>query len=494
MDASPSRLLWIGLLAALCLGLHSGPHEPVPWPMGRAPSSKQLRDGVDDALELFERERAEEFLEAYETGEESEHIFLLQRRIDQGALSVEQVFAIGDGTFEHEFRPADGYGDGPSGTRIQRVHDGAYGGRDAYSCAGCHSVGGVNGAGSAASNSFYFGDGRQTTAAVVRNPPAVLGLGLVQAIAAEMTAQLRRLRDSAVVMARSSGQPQRTELMVNGVRFGALVAKPDGTVDTRGLRGVDEDLVIKPFGWKGHTARLRRFGERAARVHFGVQSHVLALEHRDDPDPGLFGWSHKWYDPDGDGRSRELEEGTLTALAVYLALLEAPIILPPTDSKLRERWARGSQMFDKIGCSDCHKRSLRLSSAIWIEHPDTTDAAGMRIHLLKDGEPPRATLEAVALFSDLKRHDMGDELADPFDDPTGVGASIFLTRPLWGLAETAPYLHDGRAATLHEAIVAHGGEAATQQAEYVGSSREEQANLQLFLLSLTRQPKLRVER
>ena len=44
-----------------------------------------------------------------------------------------------------------------------------------------------------------------------------------------------------------------------------------------------------------------------------------------------------WFDPDADGVSRELEEGTLTAGAVYLAMLESPVVLPPHDAKLRER-------------------------------------------------------------------------------------------------------------------------------------------------------------
>jgi hypothetical protein len=418
---------------------------------------------------------------------------VLQERIDAGVYSVEELFRFGDATFEHEFRALDGYGNKPV-ARLAHVHDGAFGGLDTYSCAGCHAEGGVNGAGTPTATSFYFGDGQRMSSALRRNPPAVLGLGYVQQLASEMSAALQTQRDGARIRARATNAAVTVQLQTKGIEFGALTAQPHGNLDLAGLEGVDSDLVIKPFGWKGHTARLRRFGERAARIHFGVQSHVLALEHQEDPDPGLYGWGANWWDPDGDGVSRELEEGTLTALAIYMALLEVPVIYPPRDPELRDRWARGSELFDRVGCTDCHRRSLSLGSSTMRELPDTTDGDGVELNLSSDGEPPRAQSDAVVLFSDLKRHDMGDELADPIDSPDGIERYLFLTRPLWGLAESAPYLHDGRAATIPEAILAHGGEAAPARSGFEALSPEQQANVHIFLLSLTREPKLRVPR
>lgn len=72
---------------------------------------------------------------------------------------------------------------------------------------------------------------------------------------------------------------------------------------------------------------------------------------------------------------------------------------------------------------------------------------------------------SVPLFSDLKRHKMAGDLTDP--SPNGFAQSTdvqgiktrpaeFLTRPLWGVADTGPWLHDGRAMTLKEAILLHG--------------------------------------
>ncbi len=453
-----------------------------------------MTEALDDATELFERERAEEYLEASEKGEDSEHIFVMQEAIDRGELDAEQLFLRGDSTFEHEFRLENGYGDNGVETRMSRVHFGARGGRDTFSCAGCHSQGGVNGSGSAATTSFYAGDGERLGSAVLRNPPNVLGLGYVQLLGVEMSAQLDRARRTALADANARGEDVTVELVTNGVRFGKLVARADGTVDTSGVEGVDADLVVKPFGWKGHTARLRRFAERALRTHFGIQAHTLALAHKSDPEPVLLGRGHKWFDPDGDGVVRELEEGTLTALAVYLALLEVPVIVAPSDPDLLARWGAGSELFGRIGCSDCHRRTLAVSSQRWTERGDFTDHAGVELNLLADGEAPRAPSGVIPLFSDLKRHRMGERLADKNDDPDGIGRDVFLTRPLWGVAESPPYLHDGRAATLREAILEHGGEAENARATFEGLAPAEQASVVVFLSSLSRTPKPRLER
>lgn len=486
--------LWLACVTAGTLAVAGDVDPaPVPWPRGQPPTPTALDTKLSDAVDLFTLERAEELLEAFETGEDSEHIFVLQEQIDKGVYTVEQLFRLGDGAFEHEFRELDGYGDA-NNERLVRVHGGARGGLDGYSCAGCHANGGVNGAGMATATAFYFGDGARTSSAVARNPPAVLGLGYVQQLAREMSHDLARARDHGLAKAKRSNKPVSVALESKGVEFGTLVAMPDGTVDGAGIEGVDHDLVVKPFGWKGHTASLRRFAERAALIHFGIQSHVLTIEHRDDPDPGLLGDGHKWWDPDADDKQRELEEGTLTALAVYMALLEVPVIIPPHDPALVERWANGGALFHKLGCVDCHKPALPVTLTTIEEHSDTTAGQPVRYLLGRDGEPPRADSSDVQLFSDLKRHDMGPELADAVDDPDGVGRQRWLTRPLWGLAESPPYLHDGRAATIPDAIRAHGGEAAAQQAAFVALPPEGQADLHIFLLSLTREPKLRVDR
>ena len=83
-------------------------------------------------------------------------------------------------------------------------------------------------------------------------------------------------------------------------------------------------------------------------------------------------------------------------------------------------------------------------------------------------------------FTDFKRHDMGAAMSDP-DDPLGLGASKFLTRSLAGVGVTGPWLHDGRATTLEDAITMHGGEAADSSGRFNLLSVEERAQLVAYL-------------
>ena len=78
---------------------------------------------------------------------------------------------------------------------------------------------------------------------------------------------------------------------------------------------------------------------------------------------------------------------------------------------------------------------------------------------------------------------MGVALAENIDE-IGTGAATWLTKPLWGVGSTAPYLHDGRATTLTGAILAHGGEAATAQQAFQNLPSDEQQALLAFLKSL----------
>jgi len=165
---------------------------------------------------------------------------------------------------------------------------------------------------------------------------------------------------------------------------------------------------------------------------------------------------------------------------------------------LLDAWAAGRSHFDEIGCSGCHVPTLDLDDPkLDARQPAEPDRPAFIIDVAKDGDGPRVepkyagdtTSYLVHLFSDLKRHDMGDALASP--SPQGaIPARVFLTRPLWGLAETAPYLHDGRAPTVHDAIVLHGGEATAARVAYLALDEPARASVRVFLASLSRQPKL----
>jgi hypothetical protein len=489
----PARLAAILLLAgALAPGGEApSPSPATPWPHGAAPSAAELDRLLDDARTIEERERFEEFLAASEINEDSDHLPITQEDVDANVYDKKILFQFGDEFFSHQFTHENGYGDASFKT-LKRVHSGVRGGLDTFSCAGCHSLGGPDGAGSPTQNAMIQGDGDHADSALVRNAPALLGLGMVQALGAEMSHELQFERQTALDQAKASGKAVTLDLTTKGISFGTLVVQPDANVDYSALQGVDFDLVVKPFGRKGTISRLRRFVEDAARLHFGEQSHILALGYQKKPDVPHLGPGPNWYDPDNDGRQRELEEGILTTVASYLAMLEVPVVLPPADPGMRDRWANGSALFDSVGCSGCHVRQIPLLYTNWHETSDTT-AGEVVLNLFADGDQPRGT-NLIEVFSDLKRHDLGPGLADPHDEEHHLPRSVFITRPLWGLAETPPYLHDGRAATIPAAILAHGGEAQGPRDAFAALAPDDQADLHVFLLSLTREPKVRVGR
>jgi CxxC motif-containing protein (DUF1111 family) len=199
-------------------------------------------------------------------------------------------------------------------------------------------------------------------------------------------------------------------------------------------------------------------------------------------------------DPDGDGVAPEIEEGQVSALVAFVAMQEVPATRIPADANLITMLAAGqSQMID-LGCTSCHVASLPLASTVF-RLPSRQGGNDLSIDLATVGAEPRIAPSAEGggyrafLYSDLKRHDMGAPLAEPRAD-RGVLGSLFLTRPLWGVARSGPYMHDGRAATLEEAILLHGGEARAARDMYAKLLDTERAPLRVFLASLSRAKRL----
>jgi CxxC motif-containing protein (DUF1111 family) len=97
----------------------------------------------------------------------------------------------------------------------------------------------------------------------------------------------------------------------------------------------------------------------------------------------------------------------------------------------------------------------------------------------------------VWLFSDLKRHDMGPANAAQHVQ-RGVARERYLTPRLWGVADSGPYLHDGRAPSFDYAIAGHDGEGAAARAAYAAASNEEKAALRVYLMSMRRTPRVTI--
>lgn len=423
---------------------------------------------------------------------------IAQADIDRGAFTAEQLFDIGDFLFEHMFTVDEGLGNnlvgGPAGSNprpnFRSVHSGGFGAPEAQSCLTCHNVGGDDGGGDLNHNIFQNGDGVSKSTGLARNAPMVLGLGVRQQLAAEMTTELQSQLQAGKQKALNQGTRVRFPLSSKGVSFGTLVADQFGTVvDFTDLHGVDQDLVVKPFGWKGREATLRRFVEGGFRVHFGMQSSPSIAKHCATPDPNTFGTGTDCRDPDGDGVRDEITEGQLTAMATYMGLRQMPVRVPPATEAARTRAADGERLFANAGCANCHMAQMQLNNPVHIENGDTTGGSST-FDLTKDMKSPRLTRDTngaleVELWTDFKRHDMGTELADSKPFKT-IPAAQFITTPLWGVATSAPYMHDGRAPTLRDAILAHGGEAATSRTAFTILSKDDQQKLIDFLSTLGR--------
>ncbi|HEY2775990.1 MAG TPA: di-heme oxidoredictase family protein [Candidatus Binatia bacterium] len=456
------------------------------------------------AIDLRRREDFDRMLDAYEPGELIEHATLNDIDFDNRKLGVDTLFVVGDELFAYLFRPENGWGG--KGRRIdaidytpspRRIHDGLKGGPDAFACASCHSKGGPDGAGTGTQNAFLRGDGVALASADQRNPPHMLGLGPVELLGREMSSELAAEAKAAADAAKKGKRAVDKPLVTKGVSFGTITSDADGKLDYSKIQGVDPDLVIKPFGWKGHQATLRAMIEESLQIHQGLLSKRIQLAIKDGTlDRGPYG-NGPWYDVDEDGVSLEIDSGMLTTVVGYLAQLEVPVIRPPHDAQLLDLFAAGRRSFETIGCASCHVPSLDLKDPKLNAADGVPNAPAFLIDLSKDGDQPKVepryasptTSYIVHLFSDLKRHDMGPSLASPAAQGA-IAASVFLTRPLWGLAETAPYLHDGRAPTIQDAIVMHGGEAKAARDAYLALDENGKAGVRVFLASLSRQPKL----
>ncbi|MBI5504441.1 MAG: hypothetical protein HY899_06545 [Deltaproteobacteria bacterium] len=431
------------------------------------------------------------------------HAALDHTRIAAGEICASELADLGELLFEHEYGFADGLGGGDASTAaagpFRRVHDGLFGGPETISCPSCHWVGGPAGAGAETDNAFLQGDGEHTASGDQRNPPALVAPGVVEAVAREMSRALQQQRAALVTDAARAGAAREVSLHANGVDFGVLRASASGELDASDVAGIDPDLVVKPFGWKGTLADFADFSAEALQVHIGIQSDELL--HGGSRE--LVGDGGDASDPDADGRRTELGRGPFAAMSVHLALLELPIVEPliqdrrigpaaqgllaPTTTSFVDDFQRGRAQFHALGCARCHQPMMVLRSAM-------LELDGLPpIDLPRQMRQPALRYDAdlggygVWLFSDLRRHDMGPENRARHVQ-NGVGVQEYLTPRLWGVADSAPYLHDGRAPSLDYAIAGHGGEGAAARAAYAALPWQDKGALRVYLMSLRRAP------
>jgi len=293
---------------------------------------------------------------------------------------------------------------------------------------------------------FVQGGARQqgnfTLNSTQRNPTALFGVGAIDAIP-----------DNVLIAAAEKKYPQFPKVS------GRVARLPGGQIGR--------------FGWKAQKPTLRAFAMAACAVELGlhVPDHPQA-GHPTQPD----------YKPAGfDMNQRECD-----LLVEYLQHLPQPVVNTSTIPAGQAYLEGGKQLFAKVGCSNCHVEKLG---------------------------------DVQAIYSDLLLHDMGDTLGDtgdygvfipdsPGGDAEGVvpplaavGKTLPATKakpqdvlgatrlewrtpPLWGVRDSAPYLHDGRAKTVEQAIAFHGGEGQKSAMLFFALNTKERLQMVAFLKSL----------
>jgi Di-haem oxidoreductase, putative peroxidase len=339
-----------------------------------------------------------------------------------------------------------------------------------------------------------------------RDAPHLFGVGLKEMLADEITGDLRAIRAQALDSARQQGVVVKANLLSKGIDFGHLVARPDGSVDTSGIEGVDPDLRVRPFRAHGGNFSLRSFAVGAFNGEMGLDSEdpdlaaasaggrvttpagiVLdgALDRIDPPFEGTPGDSVK-----------EVPESLIDFMEFYLLNYFKPALYRQTPAV-----AQGRRLLEQLGCGRCHVPDLELArdrrvadvetvhapqrgvfnglfaTAVPL-HGEVSDRAG-----LPPCKPPLLGSFLVRnIFTDFKRHDLGPAFHERNFD--GTLTTHFMTAPLWGVGSTAPYGHDGRSINLTEVILRHGGEAQLERDRFAALPFPRQAVLLEFLNSL----------
>lgn len=237
--------------------------------------------------------------------------------------------------------------------------------------------------------------------------------------------------------------------------------------DTRRIRGVDDDLVVKPFQWKGNFKTVREFNRDASHNELGMQSVEIVGED---------------VDGDGDGVVNEFGFGDQSALAIYLAAQPRPVTklelvdvgLVQVSMEERESISRGEALFEEIDCATCHKPALVIDDPIFSE---PSKSASFRDDPFPAGQDP------IAVGVDPDDPIWFDLTQDQPDNVIDMGGTEVRLGTL-GVGSTAPYMHDGRSTTLTEAVLEHGGEARYSRRAFVRLSEQEQGDLIAFLNNL----------
>jgi CxxC motif-containing protein (DUF1111 family) len=221
------------------------------------------------------------------------------------------------------------------------------------------------------------------------------------------------------------------------------------------------DLVLGRFGWKAAQPSVRAQSAAAFAGDIGI-STSLAPAPWGDCTAAEAACRDAPHGADGD--DYEAPDLILDLVAFYAANLAVPARRNPGDAGV----LAGKRLFYEAGCTACHAPKFATR---------------------RDAGQPGHAFQLIWPYSDLLLHDMGPDLADGHTEGEAEG-SEWRTAPLWGIGLTRTvsghtrFLHDGRARSLLEAILWHGGEAAPARDRVADMTPEDRQRLIAFLESL----------
>lgn len=379
----------------------------------------------------------------------------------------------------------------------------------ADSCAGCH--GRPRGSAGHGGNTFTRPDSRDAR--------HLFGLGLQEMLADEVTAELRAIRADAIALARSTRMAQTVGMFSEkGLSYGEITVRPSGNIDYSGLEGIATDLRVRPFLAQGGAISIREMvvGELKAEMGLEAPDTDLLIASRGGrvvTPSGMVLDGHAdniaappvstpSQDGDGDGKTNEIPLAIVDYFESYLTNSFEPAI-----GQVSVEAQLGRAVFTQIGCSSCHIPNLPIDTDRRIVDVDTAfdpvtggpfnglfatitslvaPSASAARGLPPLQPPARGGFLVRNVFTDFTRHDVGPAFYERNFD--GSLQTTLMTTPLWGVATTAPYGHDGRSVTVEQAILRHGGDAQFSRDIYAALSRDNQLWVLDFLSTLELYP------
>ena len=232
-------------------------------------------------------------------------------------------------------------------------------------------------------------------------------------------------------------------------------------------------ISLGRFGWKANTPTVAHQGLGAMRGDMGVTNPLFKHESINGTDlMNTYKANNVGFTTYEDSGITDEDEDFALPVVVYSETLSVPPRRDMNNSDVQQ----GAMEFEQLGCVKCHNPSFTTASEY-----HSYGVHGERIHALEN--------QKIYPFTDMLLHDMGEDLADGRRDFDATG-NEWKTRPLWGIGATqiinpgAGFLHDGRAKTLEEAILWHGGEAQAIKENFMKLSKTKRDRVIKFLNSL----------